>query len=134
MRCLRAMTQIRVLSTITGSTITGNTGDGVRTDGSVTVKGSTVGGNGGNGIDSDKSAKAMKLSTVNGNGFDGIRGVRAGLYDSTATGNGTNTACGVTDECADVASDLFPAVKGTSTCGTSRNTDVGGTWGICTND
>ena len=124
----------KTTATISGSTITGNTGDGVRTDGSVTIKASTVGGNGGNGVDSDKNAKALKLSTINGNGFDGIRGIRSTLVDSTATGNRTNAACGVSDECADVASFLFPAVKGSSTCETSRNTDVGGTWGVCSLD
>ncbi len=124
----------KTTATITDATITGNAGDGVRTDGSATVKGSTVTGNGGNGIDSDKTAKAMKLSIVTGNGFDGIRGVRAQLHDATATGNGTNAACGITDECADVASDLFPKVKGTSACETSRNPELGGTWGVCSND
>ncbi len=124
----------KTTAVISGATITGNAGDGIRTDGTATVKGSTVDGNGGDGIHSDKYAKAMKLSTVSGNGFDGVRGVRALLIDATATGNGTNAACGFTDECADLASDLFPAVKGASTCGTSRNTDLGGTWDVCTLD
>ena len=124
----------KTTANITGSIITANLGDGVRTDGTATVKGSTVSGNGGNGIDSDKTAKAMKLSAVTGNGFDGIRGLRAQLHDSTASGNATNAACGVTDECADVASDLLPKVKGTSSCGTSRNPELGGTWGVCSND
>jgi hypothetical protein len=124
----------KTTAVLSGATITGNAGDGVRTDGTATVKGSTVSGNGGDGIHSEKNAKAMKLSTVAGNGFDGVRGVRALLIGATATGNGTNPACGVTDECADLASDLFPAVKGASTCGTSRNTDLGGTWGVCSLD
>lgn len=124
----------KTTAVLSGASILGNTGDGVRTDGTATVKGSTVSGNGGNGIDSDKIAKAMKGSSVTGNGFDGIRGIRAQLHDSTATGNATDAACGVTDECADVASDLFPKVKGTSTCGTSRNRELGGTWGVCSND
>lgn len=54
--------------------------------------------------------------------------------DSTATGNGTNRACGATDECADVASVLEPAVRGASSCGTSRNIEVGGTWSVCSGD
>ncbi len=102
----------KTTATISGSTITGNTGDGVRTDGSVTIKASTVGGNGGNGVDSDKNAKALKLSTINGNGFDGIRGIRSTLVDSTATGNRTNAACGVSDECADVALVPLPSGQG----------------------
>lgn len=124
----------KTTAVLNGASILDNAGDGVRTDGTATVKGSTVSGNGGNGIDSDKIAKAMKGSTVTGNGFDGIRGIRAQLHDSTATGNAADPACGVTDECADVASDLFPKVKGTSTCGTSRNPELGGTWGVCSND
>lgn len=124
----------KTTAVLSGASILSNAGDGVRTDGTATVKGSTVSGNGGNGIDSDKIAKAMKGSTVTGNGFDGIRGIRAQLHDSTATGNATDAACGVTDECADVASDLFPKVKGVSACGTSRNPELGGTWGVCSND
>ena len=54
------------------------------------------------------------------------------LRDSTAIGNGT--ACGVTDECADLAAAQRPRVVGTSTCGTSRNTDLGGTWRVCAGD
>ncbi|MCC6849131.1 MAG: hypothetical protein IT294_11580 [Deltaproteobacteria bacterium] len=119
---------------LNGANILDNSGDGVRTDLTATVKASTVSGNGGNGIDSDTIAKAMKGSVVTGNGFDGIRGIRAQLHDSTATGNATDATCGITDECADVASDLFPKVKGTSTCGTSRNPELGGTWGVCSND
>jgi len=124
----------KTTAVLSGASILDNASDGVRTDGTATIKGSTVSGNGGNGIDSDKVAKAMKGSTVSGNGFDGIRGIRAQLHDSTATGNAADAACGVTDECADVASDLFPKVKGTSTCGTSRNPELGGTWGVCSND
>ena len=120
-------------ATVLRSTVTGNAGDGIRADGSVSLKQSTVSLNGGNGVDSDLTAKAA-LSNVLDNGFDGVRGLRAVLSSSTATGNGTDPACGVTDECADVASELPPGVNATSTCGTSRNTEGGGTWGVCAND
>jgi len=120
-------------ATLREAIITGNAGDGVRTDGSATIKTSTVDANGGNGVDSEKSALA-KLSSVSGNGFDGLRGLKAKLLDSTAIGNGTDPTCGVSDDCADVASALRPSVNPGATCGTSRNTEANGTWGVCTND
>lgn len=120
-------------ATILRSTVSGNDGDGVRTDLTANVKDSTVSSNSGNGVDSDRSAVATR-SHVDGNGHDGLRGLRAVLSSSSATGNGTDAACGVTDECADLAAAFLPRVRGTSTCGTSRNTEGGGTWGVCTND
>lgn len=113
--------------------VDGNAGDGVRSDGSATIKTSTVNGNGGNGVDSEKTATA-KLSSVNGNGFDGLRGLRAKLLDSTAIGNAANPACALDDDCADLASTLTPTVRGASTCGTSRNVELGGSFGVCSGD
>jgi hypothetical protein len=115
------------------STVSGNAGDGVRADKSASVKDSTVTSNGGNGVDSELTAKAVR-SSVTGNGFDGLKGNRVVLAASTATGNGTDAACGVTDECADLAAAVRPVVAATSTCGTSRDTENGGTWGVCAND
>lgn len=127
---VRAMTRALVVR----STVNANIGDGVRTDRTATVRASTVSGNGGNGIDSDASARAAAGSVVSSNGFDGVKGLRVLLSSSTATGNGTNPACGVVEECADLAAELGAVVRGTSTCGTSRRTEGGGTWGVCSLD
>lgn len=121
-------------ASVVRSTVSGNAGGGVRSDRTAVVKASTVTGNGGNGIDSDTTARALAGSAVSGNGFDGLKGLRVLLSSSTATGNGTNPACGVVDECADLAAALGAAVRGTSTCGTSRRTEGGGTWGVCSLD
>jgi len=115
------------------STVSGNGGDGVRADGSASIKESTVTGNAGAGVDSDRTAKA-KLSTVTANGLDGMKGLRVALSSSTATGNGTDPSCGVTDDCADLAAATLPRVTATSACDTSRDTENGGTWGVCAND
>lgn len=117
-----------------GATVDGNGGTGVRTDGTANVQASTVQGNGEDGIHSEKVAKATKASQVKTNGFDGVRGLKVQLKDSEATGNGTHPACGVTDDCADLASEFRPKVQGTSTCGTSRDTELGGAWGVCAGD
>lgn len=124
----------KTTAVLNGAVVTGNAGTGVRTDATANVKASTIDGNGDAGIDSEKTAKASASSTVNGNGFDGIRGLRVQLLDSTATGNGVDPACDVIDDCADLAAPLLPKVRGTSTCGTSRNTESGLPWGVCAND
>jgi hypothetical protein len=120
-------------ATVLRSTVSGNTGDGVRADTSASVKDSTVDGNGGSGVDGELAAKATR-STVTGNGFDGLKGQRVVLAGSAATGNGTDPACAIVDDCADLASARRPSVTGASTCGTSRDTENGGTWGVCSND
>jgi hypothetical protein len=84
-------------------------------------------------VDSDLTAKA-KLSTVTGNGLDGLKGLRVVLSSSTAAGNGTAPSCGVVDDCADLAAANLPRLSGTSACGTSRDTENGGSWGVCAND
>ena len=115
--------------------VNANGGTGVRTDGAAIVQeNSSVLLNGEDGIHSEKIAKVMKVSQVFSNGFDGVRGLKVQLKDSTATANGTDPACGVTDDCADLASEFAPKVQGTSACLTSRNTELGGTWGVCAND
>lgn len=121
-------------ATIVNSSVVANAADGVRADSSIRVTNSLVSGNGEQGVDSDKNATA-KLSQITANGLYGIRGIKVTLKDSTATGNGTSPACGViTDDCTDVAADFLPKLKGTSSCGTSTNTLLGGTWGVCSLD
>lgn len=120
-------------ATIQRSTVSGNTGDGVRTDKTASLKEAIVTGNAGAGVDSDLTAKA-KLSTVTANGLDGLKGLRVVLSSSTATGNGTAPICGVLDDCADLAAANLPRLSGTSACGTSRDTENGGSWGVCAND
>lgn len=59
-----------------------------------------------------------------------MRGLEVQLKESEASGNATDPACGVTDECADLASEFIPRVKA-GVCATSRNTELGGSWGVC---
>jgi hypothetical protein len=120
-------------ATIKDSSVGANAGDGVRADRSARLSGATISGNGGSGVDADVSS-ALRSSSVVTNGLDGVKSPAISLSDSSATGNGTSPACGVTEECADLASEKRPALRGTSTCDTSRNTDLGGTWGVCQND
>lgn len=120
-------------ATVQRSTVSGNGGDGVRADGSVSLKEATVTGNAGAGVDSDSTAKAT-ASSVTSNGLDGLKGLRVVLSSSTATGNGIAPACGVIDDCADLAAAARPALRGLSLCDTSRNTEADGSWGVCAND
>lgn len=113
------------------STVSGNDGTGIRTDGTANVQGSTVNLNSEDGIYSDKVAKVSKVSQVQLNGLDGVRGLKVQLKDSLAQLNGDDPACGITEECADLAAAFLPKVQGTATCGSSRNTEAGGTWGVC---
>jgi hypothetical protein len=139
---------------VSGCTVTDNLGDGIRTNGNARVLSSTVSGNGGSGVQADRGAIVndstvtandgdgiagegavrLRQTTVGGNGFDGARGRRVILRDASATGNATSASCGVTNQCADVASSAPPRVYGTTTCGTSRVVGGVGTWGICTGD
>jgi hypothetical protein len=141
-------------ASVSGTTVSDNAGDGIRSNGSARVMSSVVSGNDGAGIQADHSLTVrsssvtangdegvaagstvrLRETSVTGNGLDGAHGRRITLTDATATGNGTSATCGVTDECADLASPVSPRVTGTSTCGTSRKTESSGTWGVCTND
>lgn len=114
-----------------GSNVIGNGGTGVRTDGAANVQSSNVGFNDEDGVHSEKTAKVMKGSVVANDGFDGVRGLKVQLKDSLSVANGTDPACGVTDDCADLAAQFLPKVQGTASCGSSRNTELGGTWGVC---
>ena len=103
-------------ATVQRSTVSGNTGDGVRTDRTATLEDVTVTGNGGNGVDSAATAKATVTSVPSvPTGWSGMKGrFRVVLWNCSATGNGTNPACGVTDECADLAAASKASVKETS--------------------
>jgi hypothetical protein len=73
-------------------------------------------------------------SIVSGNGRDGVRSLGfLAIGGSTLVGNGADPGCGVEHECADIASPTAPRVSEV-TCGTSRNTADGGTWGVCADD
>jgi hypothetical protein len=133
-----------------------NFGDGVRAGGNVNVaKGSLIADNGGDGVHSDRSVTfrygATSISNdgdgvragqrvrvldgaVNFNGGDGLRGERVLLVRSQAVSNGENPACGVSIECADLASPAPPRIVPPAECHTSRNTEAGGTWGVCAAD
>lgn len=139
---------------VSGATVTDNLGDGVRTNGGARISSSVLSGNGGSGVEADHGVAAfastvtanagdgivglgtvrVRDTTIVGNGFDGVRGRRILLRDASANGNATDASCGTTDECADLASSAPPRLMGTSTCGTSRDTALGGTWGACTGD
>jgi hypothetical protein len=118
---------------VTSSTVSGNGGSGVQADRGATVSMSTVTGNDGDGIAAEATVR-LRETAVSGNGFDGVRGRRVVLKDASATGNATSASCGGIDECADLASATPPRLNGAITCGTSRNTEGGGTWGVCTSD
>lgn len=120
-------------ATITRSTISGNTGDGVAAKATVNVNASVIDSNNGRGVDSEKTVKATNLSTVTNNGLDGLLGTQINIKDTNATGNGTSPTCSPSS-CADLAAAHKPSVRGTSTCGTSRNTVFGGTWLVCSGD
>lgn len=114
-----------------GAIANGNDGSGVRTDGVANVQGTALLLNGEDGIHSDKVAKVSKSSQVESNGLDGVRGLKVQLKDSLAILNGVDPACGITEECADLAAAFLPKVQGTANCSSSRNTELGGTWGVC---
>ena len=64
----------------------------------------------------------------------GVRGLRLRLVHATAIRNRADPACGVTADCADVASAQRPVVAGVSLCETSRRTTSSGDWDVCTVD
>lgn len=53
---------------------------------------------------------------------------------ASVTMNGTSVACGVIEQCNDLATGRRPVVGLDATCGTSRDTDDGGSWGACADD
>ncbi len=94
-----------------------------------------VAGNAGDGLASDRLVRVTHDTTVTANGLDGIDAGRIFLkVNAEVTMNGTAAACGVTEPCNDVASSYRPVVGSGATCGTSRDTGGGGSWGVCAGD
>ncbi len=113
--------------------VSDNGGHGIEAGRAVRVQDAVVSGNANDGIRTEAAASLLS-TVVQGNGLDGVRALRAQLRETTATGNRTAPACGVSADCADVASERKPTLRGASTCEVSLNTAGGGTWGICTLD
>ena len=112
-----------------------NGGDGAHAVRKATIRGCNVTGNDGDGVSSDRLAKVSQNTTVTGNGLDGVDAGRIMLKtNASVTVNGTSAACGVSEECDDLATERRPVVGSDATCGTSRDTARGGTWGVCLGD
>ncbi len=117
------------------SELLGNGGDGGHTVRKAILLGCNVTGNAGDGLSSDRLAKISHITTVSGNGLDGIDAGRIMLKrGASATLNGTAAACGVTEDCDDIATDRLPVVSADALCGTSRDTASGASWDVCLND
>ena len=117
------------------SSFLNNGGDGAHTVRKATLLGCTVTGNAGDGVSSDRLAKVSHSSIVTGNGLDGVDAGRIMLKKTSAVFlNGTSAACGVTEECDDLATARRPVISLDSSCGSSRNTADGGDWGACPGD
>lgn len=112
--------------TITGSTVSGNTYDGLAAEHAIKVVNSTIMDNGWSGIDATGGTYCKETKGA------------ATLWGSTVTGNGTSPDCGSTRECADVATcKKAPHLKLGSACGTSHRNGTGipgDDWGVCTQD
>lgn len=109
-----------------------NGGDGAHAVRKATLGGCNVTGNDGDGVSSDRLAKIIRNTTVTSNGLDGVDAGRIMLKTNASVSvNGTSAACGVTEECDDLATDRRPIVGSGASCGTSRDTGDGGTWGVC---
>jgi hypothetical protein len=118
-----------------GSAFSDNGGDGAHAVRKASLFGCSVTGNAGDGVSSDRLAKVSHISTVRSNGLDGIDAGRIMLKrGASSTLNGTSAACGVTEECDDIATDRRPIVSFDALCGTSRDTASGDSWGACLND
>ena len=128
---------------IAGSEITGNQQIGVHTV-RATLASATVTMNGVGGIGDPQSAPCdldqkvrTKDSTISLNGEWGIWSCRPQLVASTLSGNGTAAGCGSSLACADVASELAPALSDGATCQTSyvaASGIPGSNWGVCAAD
>jgi hypothetical protein len=129
---------------IRNSQIHDNTGFGIQSGGrSIKVSDSQVYLNSGEGI-AGRSMCRGKLSVSDSTVTDnGLHGLVMNEEDSTtrasgvtATGNGTDASCGVSQVCADVATIVEPTVVG-STCETSYVLDSGmpgSSWSVCSLD
>jgi len=115
------------------SDVSANSGQGVLARNRLTVKRTSVENNAGAGLECLGKAK-VKDSSITGNGTDGVLGKdRLKLVGSDVVGNALDASCGVNVECADIASDALPGLR-KSSCGTSRNSATGGSWGVCAGD
>jgi hypothetical protein len=118
-----------------GSGFLDNDGDGAHTVRKAALLGCNVTGNAGDGVSSDRLAKVSHITTVSENGLDGIDAGRVMLQrGASVTLNGTAAACGVSEECDDIATAYRPVVSADALCGTSRDTTSADTWGACLND
>ena len=133
---LNALT-VRVRDT----TVSGNTGIGVSAE-RLAILRSTVSGNGDDGITTFARVPTIADSVITGNGGHGLiarvgpTGVVA-IRNTNVSGNGLGAACGVSRACADVAADVPPRLRGTTTCGTSYvigSPLPGDDWGVCALD
>ena len=116
------------------SVISDNLGTGVSGYKRAVVYDSVISGNGAQGVTAVVGGVKLIRAQILDNGTDGVRapaGIRA--IDSSVTGSGTDPACGVDVNCADLASGAAPRLRD-STCDTSRNLEAGGTWGVCALD
>ncbi len=115
--------------------ILGNGGDGAHAVRKILLSFCHVTGNAGDGLSSDRLVRVSHDSTVIGNGLDGVDAGRIFLkVNAEVTLNGTSAACGVSEECDDLATDRRPVVGSGASCGTSRDTGSGGSWGVCLDD
>lgn len=108
-------------------TVSGNGSDGIEGFGKLTLRDSTISGNGGAGVRSHGRAFTLNNVTITGNTGAGVASTSAKpgkLKLTTVTGNGPE---------GDIAAPVAPKLVA-STCGTSVDTDSGGTLGICSGD
>ncbi len=113
----------------------GNGDDGAHTVRKASLFGCTVTGNAGDGVSSDRLVKASDETIITGNGLDGVDAGRVMLkLNASVTMNGTSPACGVTEECDDLATAYRPLIGSGAGCGTSRDTVDGGSWSACLDD
>jgi hypothetical protein len=131
---------VRNRARLADTTIERNGGAGVSGVQNLRAARSSVSDNATHGISWDGSALVATLSetVVANNGRHGIEGasVRV-LRRSSLTGNGSDTACGVSTPCADVATVDRPLVDGTSACDVSYVSGSGlpgSSWGVCALD
>jgi hypothetical protein len=118
-----------------GSGFVDNAGAGAHTVRKATFLGCSITGNGGDGVRSDRLAKVSHITVVSENGLDGIDAGRIMLKrGASSTLNGTDAACGVTQECDDIATAYRPVVSADALCGTSRDTTSADSWHACLND
>jgi hypothetical protein len=123
----------KVKAQLTG--LLGNGGRGAHAVRKILLSFCNVAGNAADGLSCERLVRVMHDTTVTGNGLDGIDAGRIFLkVNAEVTMNGTSAACGVTEECNDLATDRRPVVGSGASCGTSRDTGGSGSWGVCLGD